>query len=124
MFHDGNGPSPETSDGPRANGGRHLSIRLTPKLYISQEAHVLNRVRQAVSALIAASGRRVSQCALLAEARPAIARIGGDSALLVVVVALAATLVAVVVLAAVFSAKPARRRAALAVLDRIFRWKG
>jgi hypothetical protein len=83
---------------------------------------VPNSLRQTVQALTAASGRRVSQCALLVEARPAIAKIGGDAMLGVVI--LAAVLVAVVILAAVFAAKPARRRAALAVLDRIFRWKG
>jgi hypothetical protein len=54
------------------------------------------------------------------EARPAIAKVSGDTVLVVV---LAAVLVAVVILAAVFSDKPARRRAALAVLDRILRWK-
>ena len=85
---------------------------------------MLNRVRQTVRALTAASGRRAGQCALLVGARPAIAKIGGGDAVLVVVVVLVAVLVAVVVLAAVFSAKPARRRAALAVLDRLLRWKG
>ena len=85
---------------------------------------MLTRVRQTVRALTAASGRRVWQCGLLVEARPAVAKIGGSTELIVAVVILAAVLVAVVVLAAVFSTKPARRRAALAVLDRILRWKG
>lgn len=85
---------------------------------------MLTRVRQAVRALTAASGRRVFQCGLLVEARPAVAKIGSGTELVVAVIVLAAVLVAVVVLAAVFSTRPARRRAALAVLDRIFRWKG
>lgn len=85
---------------------------------------MLTRVRQAVHALTAASSRRAWQCGLLVEARPAIAKIGGGTELIVAIVILAAVLTAVVVLAAVFSTKPARRRAALAVLDRIFRWKG
>jgi hypothetical protein len=72
----------------------------------------------------AASGRRVCQFGLLAEAGPTIAKIGGGTELMAALVILAAVLTAAVVLAAVFSTKPARRRAALAVLDRILRWKG
>ena len=82
---------------------------------------MLNRLRQRVRALAAASGSRVYQFALLAEIRPAIGKMGGDTVLVVIV--LAAVLVAVVILPAVWSTKPTRRRAALAVLDRILRWK-
>jgi hypothetical protein len=83
---------------------------------------VLTRVRQTVRALTAASGRRFYQFALLAGIRPAIGKVSGDWVLVAIVV-LAAVLVAIVILAAVFSVRPSRRRAALAVLDRILRWK-
>jgi amino acid permease len=85
---------------------------------------VLNRVRQTVRTLTATSGRRFYQFALLAVIRPTVPGIGGDAVLTVAAV-LAVVLVAIVALAviALYSKKPFRRRNALAVLDRILRWK-
>ena len=81
-------------------------------------------VRQHVCSLIAAAGRRACQFALVAVVKPAITETGSGLVLAaVVILAVVLLVVAVVVLAAVFSGKPARRRAALAVLDRILRWK-
>jgi hypothetical protein len=80
-------------------------------------------VRQYVCPLIAAAGRRACQFALVAEVKPAITETGSGLVVAAIVI-LAVVLVAVVVLVAIFSARPARRRAAMAVLDRIFRWKG
>ena len=85
---------------------------------------MLNRVRQSIRAFTAASGRRFYQFALLAVIRPTVPGIGGDAVLAVAGV-FAVDLVAIVVLAAIaiYSKKPFRRRNALAVLDRILRWK-
>lgn len=82
---------------------------------------MLNRVRRSVGAFTAASSRRVYPLALLAVVRPAIGTLGGVT--IAAVVVLAAALLASVILAAVFSAKPSRRRDALAVLDRLLPWK-
>jgi hypothetical protein len=82
---------------------------------------VLNRVRQTIRTLTAASGRWCYQFVLLAGIRPAISNADGYAVLAVVV--MAAVVVAIVILVAVFAAKPSRRRDALAVLDRILRWK-
>lgn len=85
-----------------------------------------NRVRQSIRAFAVASGLGFSGVALV----PAIGKFIGGSTLLVVAVLLAAVLVvivlllAVVALVAMFSAKEdSRSDAALAVLDRILRWK-
>jgi hypothetical protein len=83
---------------------------------------VLNRVFQRARALMAAPGRRFCALALVAQAGPAVKADGG--AALAVAAVLLVVLVAGVVLPAVWSVKPARRRAALAVLDRLVRWKG
>jgi hypothetical protein len=85
---------------------------------------VLNRVRQSIRAFTAASGPRFYQFALLAAIRPTTQGVSGDAVMAVAVV-LALVLVAIVVLAAIaiYSKKPFRRRNALAVLDRILRWK-
>jgi len=82
---------------------------------------VLNRVRQSIRTFTATSGRWCYQSFVLAAFGPAITRADGYAVLAVVVLAI--VLVAIVALAAVFSAKPARRRAALAVLERFLRWK-
>jgi hypothetical protein len=87
----------------------------------SWRPYVLNRVRQTIRTLTAASGRWCYQFVLLAGIRPAISNADGYAVLAVVV--MAAVVVAIVILVAVFAAKPSRRRDALAVLDRILRWK-
>jgi hypothetical protein len=79
---------------------------------------VLNRVRQCILAFRSAASRRA---ALLAGVLPVLGKVGGDTVLAIAV--LAVVLLAIVILAAVFSAKPPRRRAALAVLDRLLPWK-
>lgn len=81
-------------------------------------------VRRRSRSLTTAATRTLFPCALIAAARPDLAKISGDAVLLLPLVLLAGLVLAVVVLAAVFSDKPARRRAALAVLDRLLRWKG
>ena len=83
---------------------------------------MLNRVVQRARALTAAPGRRLCQLAIVAQAGPAV-RADGYVALAVAAVLLV-VLVGGVVLPAVWSAKPTRRKAALAVLDRIIRWRG
>ena len=83
---------------------------------------MLNRVRQSIRAFTATSGRWCCQSVVLAAIVPAISSTDGYAVLAVIV--LAVVLVAIVILVAIFAAKPARRSAvALAVLDRIFRWK-
>lgn len=83
---------------------------------------MLDRVRQSIRAFTATPGRRLSQLVVLAQVKPAI-RADGDAVLAMAAVLLV-ILVAGVVLPAVWSGKPTRRRAALAVLDRLVRWKG
>jgi hypothetical protein len=82
---------------------------------------VLNRVVQRARALMAASGRRLGQLALVAPVAPAIKE---DGAAMLAVAVLIVVLVAGVAWTAIWSAKPSRRKAALAVLDRLLRWKG
>lgn len=82
---------------------------------------MLNRVRQSIRTFTVASGHWCCQSVVLAAIVPAISKADGYAILAVAV--LAVVLVAIVALAAVFSAKPARRRAALAVLERFLRWK-
>ena len=85
-----------------------------------------NRVRQSFRAVTAVLSRRTWQFASVALVRPAIGRLGGDAVMagVVLVVVLIAVLVAGVVMPAVWSVRSTRRRAALAVLDRLLRWKG
>jgi hypothetical protein len=83
---------------------------------------LLNRVVQRIRALVAAPSRRFCQLALVAQAAPAVKADG--TAVLAVAGLLLIVLLVGVVLPAVWSVKPARRKAALAVLDRLLRWKG
>lgn len=83
---------------------------------------MFNRVRQTVRALTDTSISRVCHFGLLAGIGPAISKTDGYAVLVIIVIALG--LVAFVALVAIYAAKPARRSAvALAVLERILRWK-
>ena len=80
---------------------------------------MVNRVRRSIRTRRAASGRRFCQLALL----PAIAKIVGGATALAVDVDVAIALVALVAAIAIFAKDEPRRRSALAVLDRILRWR-
>jgi hypothetical protein len=91
---------------------------------LHQEPHVLNRVRQSARALAGPSANRLGQLALLAQAKTAINKIAGGQWTLALVVLIAVLLIVGVLWPAIWSQKPSRRKAALAVLDRLLRWRG
>lgn len=83
---------------------------------------MFNRVRQYVRALTSTSISRVCHFGLLVGIKPAIA--GADGYAVLFIIVLAVGLVVFLAVVAIYAAKPARRSAvALAVLDRILRWK-
>lgn len=69
--------------------------------------------------ITAALPRRTCQFVWL----PAIGKLGGDTMTGAAILIIVVVLVVGVVLPAVWSDKPTRRKAALAVLDRFLRWK-
>jgi hypothetical protein len=83
---------------------------------------VLTRVRQRFRTFTGVIARRTCQFAWL----PAIGKLSGDTMMVgvILIAVLVAVLVVGVLLPAVWSVKPARRRAALAVMDRLLPWKG
>ena len=80
-------------------------------------------VRECICARQAGYPADGSQLSALAQANGALGHALTSEDVLVVLVLVVLTIAVLVVFPAVWSGKPARRRAALAVLDRLTRWR-
>jgi hypothetical protein len=81
-------------------------------------------VRECISARQAGCPCHLFRFSVLAQASGHVSHLAASQGvLLVVVVAVVLALLAAVVITAVWSGKPARSKAALAVLDRLLRWR-